>query len=162
MESVERHLDGDEDDYHPLQPQAVLLTQVAPHQVRQLCAVFKFLVHNLQTNGLWSVSLQRTDVWSDLSRGGGVSYVDPAVDAEELAGLVVDLLQVFSVPVEIRREEEVGPQVNTVSARGGTSTQGLKEMKREFGAIRPMSISVQHRSLERRFKRQYIETSNSN
>lgn len=44
-------------------------------------------------------------------------YVHSAVDAEELAGLVVQLFQVLSVPVEIRCEEQVRPQVYTVSIR---------------------------------------------
>lgn len=45
------HFNGDEDDDHPLQPQAVLLAQVAPHQVRQLSAVLQLLVHNLRSGG---------------------------------------------------------------------------------------------------------------
>lgn len=47
------------------------------------------------------------------------NYIDPAVDAEELAGLVVEFFQIFSVPVEIRSEEQVRPQVYTVPVRTG-------------------------------------------
>lgn len=52
------------------------------------------------------------------------SHLDPAVDAEELAGLVVDLLQVLSVPVKVGREQEVGAQVDAMSGdgNGGIST----------------------------------------
>ena len=42
------YLYSDENDYHPLQPEAVLLTQVVPHQVGQLCAVLQLLVHHLE------------------------------------------------------------------------------------------------------------------
>ena len=37
----------------------------------------------------------------------GGAHLDPAVDAEEHAGLVVQLLQVLSVPVEVRRHEQI-------------------------------------------------------
>lgn len=46
-----------------------------------------------------------------------LTYINSAVDAEELAGLVVQLFQIFPVPVEIWCHEEVRPQVYTVSAK---------------------------------------------
>lgn len=54
------YLYSDEDDYHPLQPEAVLLAQVTPHQVCQLCAMLQLLVHNLKTKcfRLWSETKQ--------------------------------------------------------------------------------------------------------
>lgn len=56
-------------------------------------------------------------------------YVHSAVDAEELAGLIIELFQVFTVPVEIWGQEQVRPQVYTVSDRNGrfeTPSWGLK------------------------------------
>lgn len=44
-----------------------------------------------------------------------VTYVHSAVDAEKLAGLIIELFQMFTVPVEIWGEEQVRPQVYTVS-----------------------------------------------
>lgn len=61
----------------------------------------------------------------DLSVLCGIIYVDSAVDAKELARLVVELLQVFSVPVEIWSEEQVGPQVDTVSFGGERGRQHM-------------------------------------
>lgn len=42
-------------------------------------------------------------------------YVYSAVNTEELAGLFIELFQMFTVPVEIWREEQVRPEVYTVS-----------------------------------------------
>lgn len=44
-------------------------------------------------------------------------YIDPAIDAEELAGFVVQFFQIFSVPVEIGSEKQVRPQVYAVPVR---------------------------------------------
>lgn len=46
-EPKQPYLNGDEDDYHPLQPQAVFLTQVTPHEVCKLRAVLQLLIHHL-------------------------------------------------------------------------------------------------------------------
>ena len=43
------------------------------------------------------------------------NYLDATVDAEELTGLVIQLLQLLSVPVEVRSHEQVRTQVYTVS-----------------------------------------------
>lgn len=48
LQTRHSHLDGDENDDHPFQPQSVFLAQVVPHQVRQLSAVLQLLVHHLQ------------------------------------------------------------------------------------------------------------------
>lgn len=56
-------------------------------------------------------------------------YVHSAVDAQELAGLIIEPFQIFTVPVEIWGQEQVGPQVYTVSDRNGrleTPSWGLK------------------------------------
>lgn len=55
------------------------------------------------------------------------NYIDPAVDAEELAGLVIEFFQVFTVPVKIRCDEKVRPQVDTVSVRRGCKNKGFKK-----------------------------------
>ena len=39
------------------------------------------------------------------------THLNPAVDTEKLACLIIELLQVLSVPVEIRCDEQVGAQV---------------------------------------------------
>ena len=57
------------------------------------------------------------------------NYIDSAVDAEELAGLIVKFFQVFSVPVEIRCDEQVRSQVYTVSVRGGRKYKGFKQSR---------------------------------
>lgn len=55
-------------------------------------------------------------------------YIDSAVDAEELAGLIIELFQVFSVPIEIWCDEEVRPQVYTVSIRQTYKNKGFKQI----------------------------------
>lgn len=57
------------------------------------------------------------------------AYIDSAVDAEELARLIIEFFQVFSVPVEIRCEEQVRPQVYTVSVRGGHKYKRFSTVK---------------------------------
>lgn len=47
----------------------------------------------------------------------GLVYIDSAGDAEKLAGLIIEPFQIFTVPVEIWGEEQVRPQVYTVSDR---------------------------------------------
>ncbi len=54
-------------------------------------------------------------------------YIDSAVDAEELAGFIIEFFQVFSVPVEIWCEEQVRPQVYTVSVRGECKYNDFKQ-----------------------------------
>lgn len=54
-------------------------------------------------------------------------YIDSAVDAEELAGLFIELFQVFSVPVEIWCDEQVRPQVYTVSVRQTYKNKGFNK-----------------------------------
>lgn len=92
----------------------MLLAQVAPHQVCELRAVLQLLVHHLQRSGRRSRPCREGE-----RSGGGVTHVDSAVDAEELTRLFVELLQVFSVPVEVRSDEQVGPQVYAVSVTEG-------------------------------------------
>lgn len=48
-------------------------------------------------------------------------YIDPAVDAEKLAGLLIQLFKFFSVPVEVRCDEQIRPQIYTVSGTGRMS-----------------------------------------
>lgn len=67
------------------------------------------------------MSLCRVIVWSSFT------YIHSAVDAEELAGLIIEFFQIFSVPVEIWCEEQVRPQVYTVSVKGGCEYKGFKQ-----------------------------------
>lgn len=54
-----------------------------------------------------------------------MTHIHSAVDAEELAGLIVQLFQIFPVPVEVWRHEQVRPQVYTVSVKKKKGNKGL-------------------------------------
>lgn len=58
------------------------------------------------------------------------TYVHSAVDAEELARLVVQLFQIFPVPVEIGSDEQIRPQVDAVSVKGGFPLRDFKHSSR--------------------------------
>lgn len=64
------------------------------------------------------IGLCRVIVWS------GEIYIHSAVDAEELASLIIEFFQIFSIPVEIWCEEQVRPQVYTMSVKGGCNYTG--------------------------------------
>lgn len=47
----------------------------------------------------------------------GESHLDPAIDAEELASLIVELLQILSIPVEVGGDEQVRAEVDPMTVR---------------------------------------------
>lgn len=97
--------------------------------------MFQLLVHNLENihNVCSSDQKQSSDLgchipfWKKQKQKHFI-YVDSAVDAEELAGLIIELFQVFSVPVEIWCDEEVRPQVYTVSIGQTYKNKGFKQI----------------------------------
>ena len=94
---LEADLDPDEDDDDPLQPRLVLIVQMRPNQLHQLQAVAQLLVDNL----------------------GALA------DGQVAAGGQVQVLQLLPVPVEVRRVEQVGGEVDEVAQ--GEDLPGLLE-----------------------------------
>lgn len=77
--------------------------------------MFQLLIHNLKKARDVCASHVAKSCVTVVCRSRSLVYVHSAVDAEELACLLVELFQVLSVPVEIWGEEQVRPQVDTVS-----------------------------------------------
>lgn len=113
---------------------SIVMRMTIIHSNLKLCFSLRWLlirsVSCVQCSSFSFTTLKSTEnVWRSKNKNSNRSninsfvtafiYVDSAVDAEELAGLIVEFFQVFSVPVEIWCEEQVRPQVYTVSVRGG-------------------------------------------
>lgn len=81
--------------------------------------MFQLLIHDLKTQEMFGAFCLLRCKIGHVAAQSSFIYIHSAVDAEELAGLIVQLFQIFSVPVEIWCDEQVGPQVYTVSVRGG-------------------------------------------